>query len=106
MSTSPDAESAPEVTVSPGIYEIEVVAEMTSTPRHQILVYCNHGLIRPLGESGDSGWQFDDEAILHLRRIEHFRVQYGMNLAGLRAMHSLLRDVERLREEVRFLRGR
>jgi DNA-binding transcriptional MerR regulator len=92
-------------TGEPGVYEIEVVAEITSTPRHLILVYCKHGLIHPVGEPDESGWVFDDDAIHRLRRIEHLRVQYNMNLAGIRAMHTLLQDVERLREEVRFLRG-
>ncbi len=88
------------------LYAIEVAAEITDTPRHLIAVYCRHGMISPVGKPEEEGWTFDDEAILKLRRIEYLRAQYGMNLAGLRAMTALMRDVEELREEVRFLRGR
>jgi DNA-binding transcriptional MerR regulator len=63
-------------------------------------------MISPVGPPEEEGWTFDDDAILKLRRIEYLRVQYGMNLAGLRAVTALMRDVEQLRSEVRFLRGR
>ena len=38
-----------------------------------------------------------------LRRIEWLRVEHGLNLAGLRIISELSREVERLREEVRAL---
>ena len=101
-STPPDA-SQPE---AQGFYSIEVAAEITSTPRHLIAVYCRHGLVAPVGEPESSGWQFDDEAIHTLRRLEFLREQYGMNLGGLRMVSELLHDVERLREELRFLHQR
>ncbi len=88
------------------VYAIEAVAEITGTPRHLIAVYCRHGLVAPLGQPEEDGWTFDDEAIHRLRRIQSYRAEYGMNLAGVRAMMTLLRDVERLQDEVRFLRGR
>ncbi len=88
------------------IYAIESVEEITGTPRHLIAVYCRHGLISTVGRPEEDGWNFDDEAIHRLRRIEQYRSEYGMNLAGIRAMVALLQDVERLSNEVRFLRGR
>jgi DNA-binding transcriptional MerR regulator len=87
-------------------YSIEMAAEITSTPRHLIAVYCRHGLVATVGEPESSGWQFDDEAIHKLRRLEFLREQYGMNLSGLRVVSDLLKDVERLREELRFLHQR
>ena len=87
-------------------YAIETVAEITGTPRHMIAVYCRHGMIAPIGEPEEEGWTFDDNAILKLRHIEKLREQYGMNLAGLRAMATLMNELEELRREVRFLRGR
>ena len=86
------------------IYSIEMVVQITQTPRHQIAVYCRHGLIAPVTAPEREGWWFDDEAIRTLRRIERLRVDYGMNLAGLRVVSELFREVERLREEVRALR--
>jgi DNA-binding transcriptional MerR regulator len=101
-STPPDA-SQPE---PQEFYSIEMVAEITHTPRHLIAVYCRHGLVAPIGEPESSGWQFDDDAIHKLRRLEFLREKYGMNLSGLRIVSDLLRDVERLREELRFLHRR
>jgi DNA-binding transcriptional MerR regulator len=86
------------------IYSIETVVHITQTPRHQIAVYCRHGLISPVTAPERDGWWFDDEAIRVLRRIQSLRVDYDMNLAGLRVIAELLGEVERLREEVRALR--
>jgi DNA-binding transcriptional MerR regulator len=87
-------------------YAIETVAEITGTPRHMIAVYCRHGMISPIGEPQEEGWTFDDEAILRLRHIEQFRAQYGVNLAGLRAITAMMNELEELKREIRFLRGR
>lgn len=89
-----------------GYYAIEAVAEITGTPRHMIAVYCRHGMISPIGQPEEEGWTFDDDAILRLRHIEQLRVQYGVNLAGLRAMTAMMNELEELRREIRFLRGR
>src|SRR4051812_6699497 len=87
-------------------YSIETVEEITSTSRHQIAVFCRYGLLSTVDEPETGGWTFDDEAIHKLRRLEFLRAEYGLNLTGLRAMAELLHNVERLREELRFLRGR
>jgi DNA-binding transcriptional MerR regulator len=86
------------------VYSIETVVHITQTPRHQIAVYCRHGLITPVTSPERDGWWFDDEAIRVLRRIERLRVDYDMNLGGLRVVSALFREVERLREEIRTLR--
>ena len=86
------------------VYSIETVVHITQTPRHQIAVYCRHGLISPVTAPERDGWWFDDEAIRVLRRIQCLRADYDMNLAGLRVISELFREVERLREEVRALR--
>lgn len=86
------------------IYSIEAVVNITHTPRHQIAVYCRHGLVSPVAPPEHGGWWFDQEAIRELRRIECLRHDYAMGLAGLHLVSELLREVERLREEVRILR--
>jgi DNA-binding transcriptional MerR regulator len=86
------------------VYSIETVVHITQTPRHQIAVYYRHGLISPLTAPERDGWWFDLEAIRVLRRIECLRVDYDLNLAGLRVISELFSEVERLREEVRALR--
>ena len=88
------------------VYSIETVAYLTGTPRHQIDVYCRHRLIAPIAAPEECGWNFDGEAIRTLRRMEELRASYGVNLSGIRLISELQRDLEQLREEVRFLRGR
>jgi DNA-binding transcriptional MerR regulator len=87
-----------------GVYSIETVVQITRTPRHQIAVYCRHGIIAPVIAPEREGWWFDHEAIRELRRIESLRVDYGLSVEGLRVVAELFREVERLREEVRTLR--
>lgn len=102
----PSPSAAPPATesIAEEVYSIETVVHITQTPRRLIAVYCRHGLIAPLTAPERDGWRFDQDAIRTLRRIEHLRVDYGMNLAGLRLMAEMLREVERLRDEVRAMR--
>jgi DNA-binding transcriptional MerR regulator len=86
------------------VYSIETVVHITQTPRHQIAVYCRHGLIAPVTSPERDGWWFDLDAIRVLRRIECLRVDYDMSLAGLRVFSALFCELEQLREEVRVLR--
>ncbi len=85
------------------VYPIETVVHLTRTPRHQIAVYCLHGLISPVTAPERDGWWFDHKAIRVLRRIEGLRADLDINLAGLRIVAELLNEVEQLREEVRAL---
>jgi DNA-binding transcriptional MerR regulator len=90
--------------VAAEVYSIETVVHITQTPRHQIAVYCRYGLIAPVTEPERDGWWFDHDAIRILRRIECLRLDHDINLAGLRVIAALFREVERLREEVRASR--
>jgi DNA-binding transcriptional MerR regulator len=100
---STSTELEPFEPMGEGVYAIETVVQMTQTPRHQIAVYCRHGLITPVTEPEREGWWFDLETIRALRRIEFLRAEYDMNIAGLRVMSELYNEVERLREEVRAM---
>ncbi len=88
------------------VYPIDVVVHITQTPRYLIAVYCRHGLIAPVTSPASEGWWFDDEAIHELRHFERLRRELGLDLPALRLVVELRREVERLRDEVRFLRGR
>jgi len=90
--------------VAEDVYSIETVVHITQTPRHQIAVYCRHGIVSPVAAPERDGWWFDHEAIRALRQIECLRTDYAMNLAGLRAVSELLRELNRLREEARAAR--
>ena len=61
------ASSAPQSFESraEAVYSIETVVQITQMPRHQIAVYCRHGVISPVTTPEREGWWFDDEAIRH-----------------------------------------
>jgi DNA-binding transcriptional MerR regulator len=90
----------------PGIvYSLDAVVHLTGVSRRSILVYCKSGLVRPAGDPRQGEFSFDDEAIYRIRRVEHLRTMHGINLAGIRMIFDLMHELERLRNEMRFLRS-
>ena len=63
--------------------------------------YCQAGL---LGAPRAAEEPFDDDAIYELRRIEFYRRRHGVNREALPIVLDLLREVERLRAELRARR--
>ena len=88
------------------VYTLDAVASLTQVPRRLIIVYCKHGLVSPVMDPACSGWYFNDEAIRILRRIEYLRTTCGLNIAGIKLIMDLAREVELLREELNFRRRR
>jgi DNA-binding transcriptional MerR regulator len=86
-------------------YSIEAAASLARVSRRRIAVYCRHGLVAPVMDPDAGGWQFNDEAIRRLRQIESLRAVCGANLAAIRLILDLMEEVERLRQELRFLRS-
>ncbi len=76
-------------------YTLEILARITGASTQTIVQYQEYGLIHS---------QFDDETVRALRRIEHLRETFEMNLGGLKLIISLLNEVEQLREERRARR--
>jgi DNA-binding transcriptional MerR regulator len=85
------------------VYTIDATARLAAVPRHSILVYYKHGLLTPIIDAGGCLY-FDDESIRMLRRIEFLRIARGVNIAGIKMTLDLMKEVERLQAEVRFLR--
>jgi MerR family transcriptional regulator, heat shock protein HspR len=83
-------------------YTIEAIANLAQVPRRLIVLYHKHGLVAPASESPESERYFDDQAIHVVRRIEYLRTECRVNLAGIKLIMSLTKEVERLREEVLF----
>lgn len=81
-------------------YSLEVTARISGVSSESILLYQEHGLVRPPADS--SG--FDDEAIHTLRRIEHLRQTCEANLNGLRLILQLMDQVEQLELALRTRR--
>ena len=88
------------------VYSIEAAAHLARVERHRILVYCKQGLVSTVSAPEHDGYRFNDEAIRALRQIEYLQTEQGINFAGTRLILELLREVERLRNEVRFLSKR
>jgi DNA-binding transcriptional MerR regulator len=87
------------------VYTLETAAHLADVPRRLILIYYMHGLVSPVADLADAGYYFNDEAIRALRRIEFLRVECGFNLKGTQIVLDLMKEVERLRAELRFARG-
>ena len=86
----------------PGIvYTLEEASHIAHVPRHNILVYYKHGLISPMADPDRCGYYFNDETIRTLRRIGYLQAACGVNLNGVRVILNLMKEVERLREQVR-----
>jgi len=87
------------------LYPLETAARLAGVERRTVLVYCRHGMIRAIHrEPGDPGY-FTDESVLAIRRLEQLRATHDINMAGLRIIADLLRRVDALEAELRFLRG-
>ena len=87
------------------LYTIETVERITHISRDRILVYQQYGIITAAASVPPEEPCFDDEAVHKLRRIALLLSEYGVNEKGVLALSSLIDEVERLREEIRFLRG-
>ncbi len=86
---------------SPGtLYTIDNLAQMVCLSRRLIALYSRHGLIRPAFEPQDGGWYFTAETIQTLRRIENLRIVHRLDLSGMRLVLGLIKEIERLREEM------
>lgn len=87
------------------VYSLDAAAVLAGVHPEMLRYYCQIGLLgaRRSGEEGEP--TFDDDALYEVRRIEHFRRHHGVNRQALPLLCGLLREVERLRSEVRFLRG-
>jgi len=86
------------------LYPLEVAAHLAGVPRRSLLVYCRAGLVRTVYQPPYGVMAFTEEAIHSVRRIELVRIAHAPDLALLKFMCDLIEQVERLNQEVRFLR--
>jgi DNA-binding transcriptional MerR regulator len=103
-SNQPAPDDLPE-SGSHAIYTIETVERITHISKDRIVLYYQHGLVSPV-QATEKEILFDEEAIHKLRQIAFLLSEYGINHQGLKEFVSLMDEVNRLREEVRFLRQR
>lgn len=89
----------------PATYSLETAARLAGVHPEMLRYYCRLGLCGEERARPDSDLIFDDDALYELRHFEHYRRHHGVDRKTLRLICSLRREVERLRAEVRFLRG-
>ena len=86
-------------------YSLEAAAVLADIHPEMLRYYCRLGVLGEVLARPSAELIFDDDAIYELRRFEHYRQRHGVNRKTLRLLCDLWREVERLRNEVRFLRG-
>jgi len=74
-----------------------VIARLTGVSSDTILHYQEIGLIPPRQDSRE----FDQETIRKLRRIEHLRSTFEIDLSALKLVLDLMDQVENLQNQLR-----
>jgi MerR HTH family regulatory protein len=85
------------------VYSIEQAAQLANVSRRRILIYCKERLLSPMASPELAGYWFDAEALRALRRIEELRAVCDEPLASVGLILDLMREVRRLRNELRAL---
>src|SRR5438094_489458 len=85
------------------VYSIDTAARLLHLSRWEIALYWRHGLVSTVVDPSCGGWYFNNEGLRLLGRIESLRALCGGNLAAVRLILDLETEVERLRDELRFL---
>jgi MerR family transcriptional regulator/heat shock protein HspR len=91
-------QSPPAERPSRAVYVISVAAEMTGVHPQTLRIYERKGLVAPARTVGGSR-RYSDEDIRLLRRIQEL-TDTGLNLAGVKRVLELERELERLRAEL------
>lgn len=96
--------TAIEVTVDRQTYSLDDAARLAEVHPDLLRYYCRTGLLGDDRMQSEQEPVFDDNALYELRRIEHYRRHHGVNLRSLPLFFGLLREIENLHAELRFLR--
>ncbi|MDI1337872.1 MAG: chaperone modulator CbpM [Lacunisphaera sp.] len=87
-------------------YSLAVAARLAAVHPDLLAHYCRIGLLGAARINPEPEPVFDDNTLYAVRRIEDFRSHHGVNLHALPLVCDLLREIEQLHTEVRFLRDR
>jgi hypothetical protein len=82
------------------VYALAEVERLTRVSQRKILRYCKQGLVAPVQDPERDGVYFDGAGVQALRRIEHWRADFGINLGGIKWIFDLTNEVERLQSAV------
>ncbi len=82
-----------------GVYVISVVADLSGMHPQTLRMYERRGLIEPKRTQGNSR-RYSEEDVARLRRITELTQEHGLNLAGVRIVMDLERQVQDLRRKL------
>lgn len=82
-----------------GVYVISVVADLSGMHPQTLRMYERRGLIEPKRTQGNSR-RYSEQDVARLRRIQELTQEHGLNLAGVRIVMDLERQVEDLRKRL------
>lgn len=83
---------------------VDEAASLTGVHQEMLRYYCRLGLIDGLHRLTATELLFDLDALLEIRRIEHYRQHLGIGRQALPLICDLRRQGERLHIELPFLR--
>jgi MerR family transcriptional regulator/heat shock protein HspR len=86
------------------VYVISVAAELAGVHPQTLRIYERKGLVRPQRTSGNSR-RYSAKDIERLRLIQELTQQAGINLAGVKQIMELQRELEELRSKVQALQA-
>ncbi|MGE5461624.1 MAG: heat shock protein transcriptional repressor HspR [Solirubrobacterales bacterium] len=100
------AEPRAEATVVPeeerALYIISVAAELAGVHPQTLRIYERKGLLRPKRTSGNTR-RYSERDIERLRMIQELTQDEGVNLAGVKRIIQMQRDLERMHQRIREL---
>ncbi len=79
-------------------YSLEVLAEMTGLGIQTLVHYQEEGFIKSVSDA------FGQDDLRTVRRLEVLRESCGVNNHGLKLLHHLIQEVERLKSELQSLK--
>lgn len=85
-------------------YVISVAAELTGMHAQTLRTYDRLGLVTPMRTKG-GGRRYSRRDITMLRRIQHLSQEEGVNLAGIKTIIELSKQIEELQGELETQRG-
>ena len=87
------------------VFVISVAAELAGMHPQTLRMYERRGLVRPERTSGNSR-RYSERDIERLRLIQELTQEAGVNLAGVKRIMELQRELDRLQARVRELEER
>jgi MerR family transcriptional regulator/heat shock protein HspR len=88
-----------------GVYVISVAAELAGVHPQTLRIYERRGLLHPQRTRGNSR-RYSPRDVDWLRRIQRLTQEEGVNLAGVRIIMELERQMDRIRDEMDALKRR